>query len=143
MSFPVICLVERRVFRFPPPSLPRFDLIRHIGLNAAAIALPAVAIHITVAKVVEKRYKYKINHGQVSARRSFKISRLKSHVNIFLGIVRTRICWCVVFVLSSFPGDIWICKKCGWSSSRRIHSAHLSIFIVSSCISNPVYRSCP
>ncbi|KAF1748840.1 hypothetical protein GCK72_025307 [Caenorhabditis remanei] len=49
---------------FPPPSLPRFDLIRHIGLNAAAIAITAVAIHITVAKVVEKRYKYKINHGQ-------------------------------------------------------------------------------
>ncbi|CAI5454712.1 unnamed protein product [Caenorhabditis angaria] len=49
---------------FPPPSLPRFDLIRHIGLNAAAIAITAVAIHITVAKVVEKRYHYKINHGQ-------------------------------------------------------------------------------
>ncbi|CAP39277.2 Protein CBR-SULP-3 [Caenorhabditis briggsae] len=49
---------------FPPPSLPRFDLIRHIGLNAVAIAITAVAIHITVAKVVEKRYKYKINHGQ-------------------------------------------------------------------------------
>ncbi|CAB3399440.1 unnamed protein product [Caenorhabditis bovis] len=49
---------------FPPPSLPRFDLIRHIGLNSAAIAITAVAIHITVAKVVEKRYKYKINHGQ-------------------------------------------------------------------------------
>ncbi|CAD6190518.1 unnamed protein product [Caenorhabditis auriculariae] len=49
---------------FPPPALPRFDLIRHIGPNAAAIAITAVAIHTTVAKVVEKRYKYKINHGQ-------------------------------------------------------------------------------
>ncbi|CAI4223688.1 unnamed protein product [Auanema sp. JU1783] len=49
---------------FPPPSLPRFDLISYIGPNAVAIAITAVAIHITVAKVVEKRYKYKINHGQ-------------------------------------------------------------------------------
>uniref|UniRef100_A0A1I7X9L5 Sulfate_transp domain-containing protein n=1 Tax=Heterorhabditis bacteriophora TaxID=37862 RepID=A0A1I7X9L5_HETBA len=50
--------------QFPPPSLPRFDLIRYIGLNATAIAITAVAIHITVAKIVEKRYRYKINHGQ-------------------------------------------------------------------------------
>uniref|UniRef100_A0A0R3PG86 STAS domain-containing protein n=1 Tax=Angiostrongylus costaricensis TaxID=334426 RepID=A0A0R3PG86_ANGCS len=49
---------------FPPTSLPRLDLIQFIGLNAAAIALTAVAIHLTVAKIVEKRYKYKINHGQ-------------------------------------------------------------------------------
>ncbi|VDO48079.1 unnamed protein product [Haemonchus placei] len=49
---------------FPPPSLPRFDLIQYIGVNAVAIALTAVAIHLTVAKIVEKRYKYKINHGQ-------------------------------------------------------------------------------
>ncbi|PAV55661.1 hypothetical protein WR25_01519 [Diploscapter pachys] len=49
---------------FPPPSLPRFDLIPYIGLNAVAIAITSVAIHITVAKVVEKRYKYKVNHGQ-------------------------------------------------------------------------------
>ncbi|PIO72915.1 inorganic anion transporter, SulP family [Teladorsagia circumcincta] len=49
---------------FPPPSLPRFDLIQYIGVNAVAIAMTAVAIHLTVAKIVEKRYKYKINHGQ-------------------------------------------------------------------------------
>ncbi|KAK6759661.1 hypothetical protein RB195_021316 [Necator americanus] len=49
---------------FPPPSLPRFDLIQYIGVNVVAIALTAVAIHLTVAKIVEKRYKYKINHGQ-------------------------------------------------------------------------------
>lgn len=49
---------------FPPPSLPRFDLIQYIGVNAVAIGLTAVAIHLTVAKIVEKRYKYKINHGQ-------------------------------------------------------------------------------
>ncbi|KAK6058974.1 inorganic anion transporter, SulP family [Cooperia oncophora] len=49
---------------FPPPSLPRFDLIQYIGVNAVAIALTAVAIHLTVAKIVEKRYKYKVNHGQ-------------------------------------------------------------------------------
>ncbi|CAI5454711.1 unnamed protein product [Caenorhabditis angaria] len=29
---------------FPPPSLPRFYLIRHIGLNAAAIAITAIAL---------------------------------------------------------------------------------------------------
>ncbi|VDK43902.1 unnamed protein product, partial [Cylicostephanus goldi] len=51
---------------FPPPSLPRFDLIQYIGVNVVAIALTAVAIHLTVAKIVEKRYKYKINHGQVA-----------------------------------------------------------------------------
>nr|AAX34432.2 anion transporter SULP-3b [Caenorhabditis elegans] len=64
VPFELVLLTHYLINRFPPPSLPRFDLIRHIGLNAAAIAITAVAIHITVAKVVEKRYKYKINHGQ-------------------------------------------------------------------------------
>ncbi|KJH48394.1 STAS domain protein [Dictyocaulus viviparus] len=49
---------------FPPASLPRFNLVHFIGVDVIAIALTAVAVHSTVAKIVEKRYKYKIIHGQ-------------------------------------------------------------------------------
>ncbi|VDK18966.1 unnamed protein product, partial [Anisakis simplex] len=50
--------------RFPPPSLPRFDLLPSICIDALSIAAIAVAIHVTVAKIVEKRYEYNIKCGQ-------------------------------------------------------------------------------
>uniref|UniRef100_A0A914ZYH2 STAS domain-containing protein n=1 Tax=Parascaris univalens TaxID=6257 RepID=A0A914ZYH2_PARUN len=49
---------------FPPPSLPRFDLIPAITIDALSIAAVAVAVHATVAKIVEKRYEYGIKCGQ-------------------------------------------------------------------------------
>uniref|UniRef100_A0A0M3ITK9 Sulfate_transp domain-containing protein n=1 Tax=Ascaris lumbricoides TaxID=6252 RepID=A0A0M3ITK9_ASCLU len=49
---------------FPPPSLPRFDLIPAITIDALSIAAIAVAVHATVAKIVEKRYEYGIKCGQ-------------------------------------------------------------------------------
>ncbi|CAJ0963163.1 unnamed protein product, partial [Mesorhabditis belari] len=49
---------------FPPPSPPRLDLVPSILHHSFGIALAATAIHLTVAKVVEKRYKYKIDYGQ-------------------------------------------------------------------------------
>ncbi|VDK55150.1 unnamed protein product [Anisakis simplex] len=50
--------------RFPPPSLPRFDLLPSVCIDALSIAAIAVAIHVTVAKIVEKRYEYNIKCGQ-------------------------------------------------------------------------------
>ncbi|CAJ0558595.1 unnamed protein product, partial [Mesorhabditis spiculigera] len=49
---------------FPPPSPPRLDLVPSILHHSFGIALAATAIHLTVAKVVEKRYKYKIDYAQ-------------------------------------------------------------------------------
>lgn len=52
-------------FSFPAPSLPRFDLISLIFFDAVSITIIAVAIHLTVVKIVENRYHYKINSCQV------------------------------------------------------------------------------
>ncbi|KAH7723179.1 SULP-3 protein [Aphelenchoides avenae] len=41
--------------------MPRFDLIPSIFVNAFSIAVVAVAIHLTVAKIVENRYHYRIS----------------------------------------------------------------------------------
>ncbi|TMS34160.1 hypothetical protein L596_001800 [Steinernema carpocapsae] len=47
---------------FPPPALPRFDLIPSIFLNTLSISVFAMVIHLTVARVVERRYEYKISN---------------------------------------------------------------------------------
>ncbi|KAK0394631.1 hypothetical protein QR680_000848 [Steinernema hermaphroditum] len=47
---------------FPPPSLPRFDLIPSIFLNTLSISVFAMVIHLTVARIVERRYEYKISN---------------------------------------------------------------------------------
>uniref|UniRef100_A0A914C075 STAS domain-containing protein n=1 Tax=Acrobeloides nanus TaxID=290746 RepID=A0A914C075_9BILA len=49
---------------FPPPTLPRFELVPSIFVDSVSIAVIAVAIHLTVTKIVEKRYHYKISSGQ-------------------------------------------------------------------------------
>uniref|UniRef100_A0A7E4VVR4 STAS domain-containing protein n=1 Tax=Panagrellus redivivus TaxID=6233 RepID=A0A7E4VVR4_PANRE len=43
---------------FPPPSLPRFDLIPQLVLDTFGIAFTAVCIHLTVADIVKQRYHY-------------------------------------------------------------------------------------
>uniref|UniRef100_A0A1I8AKX6 STAS domain-containing protein n=1 Tax=Steinernema glaseri TaxID=37863 RepID=A0A1I8AKX6_9BILA len=47
---------------FPPPALPRFDLIPSIFLNTLSISVFAMVIHLTVARIVERRYEYKISN---------------------------------------------------------------------------------
>lgn len=93
---------EDVVFRFPPPSLPRFDLIQYIGVNAVAIGLTAVAIHLTVAKIVEKRYKYKINHGQVPSVGVVSKALTKAERCIHLSLIQELYALGFVGVLSSF-----------------------------------------
>lgn len=53
-------------FSFPPPTMPRFELVPSIFVNAFSIAVVSVAIHLTVTKIVEKRYAYKISKGRAS-----------------------------------------------------------------------------
>uniref|UniRef100_A0A0R3RK79 Sulfate_transp domain-containing protein n=1 Tax=Elaeophora elaphi TaxID=1147741 RepID=A0A0R3RK79_9BILA len=49
---------------FPRPILPRFDFISTILLDSLIIAAISVAVHITVAKIVEQRYNYSICYRQ-------------------------------------------------------------------------------
>ncbi|KAI6172384.1 Sulfate permease family protein 3 [Aphelenchoides besseyi] len=46
---------------FPPPALPRFDLISSIFVTTLGITIVTVAIHLTVVKIVENRYHHRIN----------------------------------------------------------------------------------
>uniref|UniRef100_A0A914H0U4 Calmodulin n=1 Tax=Globodera rostochiensis TaxID=31243 RepID=A0A914H0U4_GLORO len=49
---------------FPPPSLVRYELVPFVFFDAIGIAVTAVAMHLTVVKIVENRYHYKINSCQ-------------------------------------------------------------------------------
>ncbi|KAL3091743.1 hypothetical protein niasHT_024325 [Heterodera trifolii] len=49
---------------FPPPSMVRYELFPFVFFDAIGIAVTAVAMHLTVAKIVENRYHYKINSCQ-------------------------------------------------------------------------------
>uniref|UniRef100_A0A0N5AFZ4 Sulfate_transp domain-containing protein n=1 Tax=Syphacia muris TaxID=451379 RepID=A0A0N5AFZ4_9BILA len=50
--------------KFPLPSLPRFDFITSIAQQSLGIAEIALAVHVTVAKIVESRYEYGIPCSQ-------------------------------------------------------------------------------
>uniref|UniRef100_A0A914QP26 SLC26A/SulP transporter domain-containing protein n=1 Tax=Panagrolaimus davidi TaxID=227884 RepID=A0A914QP26_9BILA len=47
---------------FPPPALPRFDLIPSIFVDSCSIALTAVAIHCTIAVIIKQRYHYNFDN---------------------------------------------------------------------------------
>jgi solute carrier family 26 protein len=57
---------------FPPPAIPRFELAQFVLFDAISIAVTAVAIHLTVVKIVENRYHYKINSCQVQYKSNTK-----------------------------------------------------------------------
>uniref|UniRef100_A0A914LIT9 SLC26A/SulP transporter domain-containing protein n=1 Tax=Meloidogyne incognita TaxID=6306 RepID=A0A914LIT9_MELIC len=49
---------------FPTPSIPHFELIPFVFIDAISIAVTAVAIHLTVIRIVENKYHYAINSYQ-------------------------------------------------------------------------------
>uniref|UniRef100_A0A915N0D8 SLC26A/SulP transporter domain-containing protein n=1 Tax=Meloidogyne javanica TaxID=6303 RepID=A0A915N0D8_MELJA len=49
---------------FPTPSIPHFELIPFVFIDAISIAVTAVAIHLTVIRIVENKYHYVINSCQ-------------------------------------------------------------------------------
>uniref|UniRef100_A0A0K0EM60 STAS domain-containing protein n=2 Tax=Strongyloides stercoralis TaxID=6248 RepID=A0A0K0EM60_STRER len=50
--------------KLPAPSIPNFNIIPYIIINALMISIVSGAIHISVVKIVEKRYKCQINGSQ-------------------------------------------------------------------------------
>ncbi|KAF7627327.1 STAS domain-containing protein [Meloidogyne graminicola] len=49
---------------FPTPSIPHFELIPFVFIDAINIAVTSVAIHLTVIRIVENKYYYNINSCQ-------------------------------------------------------------------------------
>uniref|UniRef100_A0A0N5CB76 STAS domain-containing protein n=1 Tax=Strongyloides papillosus TaxID=174720 RepID=A0A0N5CB76_STREA len=50
--------------KLPAPTIPNFNIIPYIIINAFMISIVSGAIHISVVKIVEKRYKCQINGRQ-------------------------------------------------------------------------------
>ncbi|GMR38666.1 hypothetical protein PMAYCL1PPCAC_08861, partial [Pristionchus mayeri] len=59
-----IAVVGNMPTNFPVPTAPQFELSFSLFWEALCIAIVATAIHVTVAKYVEKRYDYHIDYGQ-------------------------------------------------------------------------------
>lgn len=55
------------LFRLPPPALPHFDLFPSLVVDAISISAVVMAIHVSLAKVLAKKYQYEIDSNQVSA----------------------------------------------------------------------------
>lgn len=53
-------------YRFPTPSLPKFDLIPYLLNDAFAIAIISYMFVISMAKLLAKKRRYKIDPTQVS-----------------------------------------------------------------------------
>ncbi|KAI6183854.1 Sulfate permease family protein 3 [Aphelenchoides bicaudatus] len=46
---------------FPPPALPRFELIPSLFVTTLGITIVTVSIHLTVVKIIENKYHHKTN----------------------------------------------------------------------------------
>ena len=69
---------KMRTYRMPAPSLPQISLVPQLLPSALGIAAVVVAVHISLAKVFAKKFRYKVDPGQVS-----ETMRASSFVNCF------------------------------------------------------------
>ena len=53
-------------YRMPAPSLPQISLVPQLLPSALGIAAVVVAVHISLAKVFAKKFRYKVDPGQVN-----------------------------------------------------------------------------
>jgi solute carrier family 26 protein len=50
-----------QLFSFPPPALPRFELVPSIIFTTLGITIVTVSIHLTVVKIIENKFHHKTN----------------------------------------------------------------------------------
>lgn len=52
--------------RFPRPTVPRFDLMKRVALDAVVLAIVLYALSMSLGKLYAKRNGYKIDANQVA-----------------------------------------------------------------------------